>query len=263
MRLVAPVVAAVAVFLVAAGCGDTGSEQTTTVETPTPTFTSTATVEFEPAPATTATTTASTVRPTETVGLYFLAPDGKLVSTLGTVVQTPAIGGAALHELATAPPGMKTNVPAGLGLTIDSGRAEVSGAGLDPAALAQVVYTLTAFATIKSVNGKTRADVESFVPAILVDRPAPGAAVESPVHATGTANTFEATFNYKLKDAAGKVLATDFVTASSGSGTRGSFAFDVLFSVDEAQNGTLSVYELSAENGAVTHERRIPLRLLP
>jgi hypothetical protein len=80
---------------------------------------------------------------------------------------------------------------------------------------------------------------------------------------TGTANTFEATFNYRLEDAEGTELAKDFVTATSGTGTRGTFEFDVSFTVDDAQDGTLVVFELSAEDGSVIHEREIPVRLVP
>jgi hypothetical protein len=114
---------------------------------------------------------------------------------------------------------------------------------------------------VQSVNGKTRADVEAFVPPILVEQPSPDATVTSPLHVTGTANTFEGTFNYKLEDAAGKVLAKKFVTATSGSGTRGTFDFTVPFMVDAPQDGALRVFELSAEDGSVVHERVIPLRL--
>ena len=85
----------------------------------------------------------------------------------------------------------------------------------------------------------------------------------SPLHVTGNANTFEATFNYSLKDERGKDLAHAYVTATSGSGERGTFVFTVPFTVEAAQDGTLSVFERSAENGAVVHERQIPLRLLP
>jgi hypothetical protein len=116
---------------------------------------------------------------------------------------------------------------------------------------------------VKSVNGKTRADVEDFAPAILVEHPVPDETVTSPLHVTGTANTFEATFNYRLEDANGKTLAKDFVTATSGSGTRGTFDFSVPFTVGSAQNGTLAVFELSAEDGSVIHELDIPLRLVP
>jgi germination protein M len=239
----------VVVAVVAAGCGgqsQPGAEQPVTTS-----------------PPSTTTTTTSTAAQRTALELFFIAPDGKLVATSRTVEETQAPGGAALRELVNAPDGATTQVPDGLQLTIADGRAHVSGATLDGAALAQVVYSLTSFPTVQSVDGKTRADVEDFVPAILVEHPGPGDTVTSPLHVTGTANTFEATFNYRLKDASGTVLAKDFVTATSGSGTRGTFDFTVPFTVDSAQNGTLAVFELSAEDGSVVHERDIPLRLAP
>jgi len=241
---------AVAVVLLAAGCGG----GTTRVEQ-TPGTTS-------PPSTTTAATTTGSAEPLS-LALYFLAPDGQLVATSRSVEHTQTPGAATLHALVTPPGGMTTQVPDGLKLTIADGRAQVSGAALDDAALAQIVYSLTTFPTVQSVNGKTRADVEKIVPPILVEQPSPGSSITSPLKVTGTANTFEATFNYRLEDAAGKVLAKDFVTASSGSGTRGTFDFTVPFAVDTAQDGTLSVFELSAEDGSVIHKRVIPLRLVP
>jgi hypothetical protein len=156
-----------------------------------------------------------------------------------------------------------TQVLDGLKLTIDNGRAQVTGAAINEAALAQIVYSLTSFPTVKSVNGKTRSDVEAFAPPILVEHPAAQDTVTSPLHVTGTANTFEATFNYRLENASGKLLAKHFVTATSGTGTRGTFDFSVPFTVDSAQEGTLAVFELSADDGSVIHERRIPFWLTP
>ncbi len=198
-----------------------------------------------------------------TLELFFLAPDGQLVASSRKVEQTQTPGAATLHELMNPEDGTTTQVLDGLKLTIDNGRAHVTGAAINQAALAQLVYSLTTFPTVKSVNGKTRADVEAFAPTILVEHPAAHEAVTSPLHVTGTANTFEATFNYRLEDASGKLLAKDFVTATSGTGTRGTFDFSVPFTVDSAQEGILVVFELSAENGSVIHERRIPLRLMP
>jgi hypothetical protein len=249
---VLPLLAVVA--LAAAGCGGGHEGAGTTAPTTEPPVT---TVTTTPAPPTT-----TAARPIA-LQLFFLAPDGKLVADTRTIEHTLTPGAATLRELTNAPQGTKTAVPGDLRLTIDAGRAEVTGATLGDAALAQVVYSLTSFPTVRSVNGKTRADVEEFAPAILVEHPSPGEAVHSPLHVTGTADTFEATFQYALRDAAGNELAKHFVTASSGNGQRGTFSFDVPFSVDGAQDGTLVVYENSAENGAVIHERKIPLRLVP
>ena len=236
------------VLLLVAGCGGDATVQ----RAPPPTM---------PPPQTTEAIT--TTEPPMTLGLYFLAPDGQLAAASRKVEHTQTPGAATLRELMNPEIGTTTQVLDGLRLTIDNGRAHVTGAAINKAALAQLVYSLTTFPTVKSVNGKTRADVEAFVPPILVEHPGAHEAVMSPLHVTGTANTFEATFNYRLEDASGKLLAKDFVTATSGTGTRGTFDFSVPFTVDSAQEGTLVVFELSAENGSVIHERRIPLRLMP
>lgn len=247
----------VLIAALAAGCGTNASS----VGESTSTSTSVVTVTTTQA-ETSASTTTSAVK-TLALRLYFLAPDGKLAAVSRDVEQTQTPGAATLRELTDAPDGMTTEVPPGLQLTIDEGRANVTGAKLDPSALAQLVYALTTFPTVQTVNGKTRADVEAFVPPILVEQPSPDATVTSPLHVTGNANTFEATFDYRLEDADGKSLAKNFVTATSGSGTRGTFDFTIPFSVDSPQEGALRVFELSAEDGSVVHERVIPLRLSP
>jgi hypothetical protein len=134
--------------------------------------------------------------------------------------------------------------------------------------LAARVYTLSQFdpGAPVTVDGKQyrRSDFEHETPPILVESPLPFATVAGPsLHASGTANTFEATFEYELLDASGKALAHHFVTATSGSGTRGTFDFDAPFSVERAQDGTLVVFERSAENGRRIHVVEIPLHLAP
>ena len=140
-----------------------------------------------------------------------------------------------------------------------------SDAELSDEARAQIVYTLTADPTVTSVEiegqSYTRADFEEQTPAVLVESPLAGDAVSSPLVANGTANTFEATFSFEIKDSSGEVIAADFVTATSGSGTRGTFSFSQPFVVTEDQEGSLVVFELSAEDGSRTHEVEIPLEL--
>jgi hypothetical protein len=135
------------------------------------------------------------------------------------------------------------------------------------AGLAQIVYTLSQFPGVKAVeiNGKryTRADFEDETPIILVESPLPFQTVHSPLRVTGTANTFEATFNYDLIGPDGKVIAQHFVTATSGSGTRGTFDFTVPFTVAQVGSGKLVVYELSAKDGSRVHQVEIPLQLEP
>jgi hypothetical protein len=74
---------------------------------------------------------------------------------------------------------------------------------------------------------------------------------------TGTANTYEATFQYELVDAEGDVVDKNFVTATSGTGTRGTFEFTTGAFDDVA---ALRVFELSAEDGSRINEVEIPLR---
>jgi germination protein M len=147
-----------------------------------------------------------------------------------------------------------------------------SDAGISPrctyskAALAQVVYTLSELPAVGSVNVDnkryTRADFEDQTPGILVESPLPFADVSSPLRATGTANTFEATFNYELTDTDGKIVDENFVTATSGTGTRGTFDFTTKkFTVPFEGVGSLVVFERSAEDGSRTKLVEIPLRM--
>jgi hypothetical protein len=129
---------------------------------------------------------------------------------------------------------------------------------------AEEVYTLSQFEPKKpvEVGGKsyTRADFEDLTPTILVESPLPFATVTSPLRVWGTANTFEATFDYDLVDKTGKLISHRFVTATSGSGTRGTFDFTVPF---EAPNGLgkLVVFEESAADGSRIHQVEVPLTL--
>ncbi len=112
----------------------------------------------------------------------------------------------------------------------------------------------------KTVSVAAPTPTTDTLPPIVVESPRPGDTVKSPLRATGTADTFEATFNYDLLDASGKVISHDFETATSGSGTRGTFDFEIPFHVDRAQPGTLVLYEISAADGTRIHEVRVPVR---
>jgi germination protein M len=246
------------VALLAAGCGGDDKQAVTTTVVQTTTQTPTASVPDE-APA--------------VLTLYFLRA-GKVTPVTRSVVTGPAVGSAAVRELLKGPGPddgpVTTALPAGASLeslTISNGVAtlKLSKAPSSPAALAQVVYTLTQFATVKRVTvaGKTaaRKAFEAQTPAILIESPLPGESVQSGFAVTGTANTFEATFNYELKDETGKVIAKNFVTATSGSGTRGTFRFTVSYRIAKPQEGTLVAFEVSAADGSRTHEVDVPLQL--
>jgi germination protein M len=247
---------AVVLLLTGCGGGDKATSTTTVVRTTTQTPTSSVPEE---APA--------------VVTLYFLR-DGKVAPVERGIVAGPAIGTATIRELLKGPSsedeGLDTAIPSGAkleSLEIGNGVAslELSRPLPSQTALAQVVYTLTQFPTVKrvAVGGKTagRRAFEAQTPAILIETPMPGDTVQSGFEVTGTANTFEATFNYELKDAAGKVIAKNFVTATSGSGTRGTFRFTVQYSISKPQAGTLVAFEVSAADGSRTHTVELPLRL--
>jgi germination protein M len=248
---------------VVAGCGGGGSATETTTATVTT------------APTTTApTTTAAAAR---SVRVYFLR-DGKVAAARRTVAETRALGGAALAALAAGPTvaereaGLKSEVPVHStfrDLRIEAGVATVTPpSDLSSAGQAQVVYTLAQFPTVRAVElaGRrlTRADFEDETPAILVESPVVGDAISSPVRIHGTANTFEATFLVELLlNAAGQRAFRQVVTATSGSGTRGTFDVTIPFSVRASGPGTLVAYEESAENGQPIHRVEIPVRIRP
>jgi germination protein M len=239
------------VALVAAGCGGGDDAQTTT--------------------------TVTTTAPAETTAfrVYFLR-DGKVWPVSRKVEKTEAVARAALDELVKGPTdqeaddlGMTSAIPQGTevdDVSIESGVATVDlSAELPEEALAQAVYTLTQFSTVESVQTQgrrqTRGDFEDVTPTILVESPLPFEEVTSPLHASGTANTFEATFNYEVTDTDGKIVETDFVTATSGTGTRGTFDFIAPFTVPFDGVGELIVFELSAKDGSRIHLVEIPLRM--
>jgi hypothetical protein len=139
---------------------------------------------------------------------------------------------------------------------------------LDRLGSLQVVHTLAQLQTVERVQlGQEEfvsADTEEALPAILVESPPVGATVSSPLTIRGTANTFEATFMVELRvDGEGKPLYENFVTATSGSGTRGTFENSFDFTADRERPGTLVVYERSAEDNSVVNEVEIPVTIQP
>ena len=234
---------AVAAALLLAGCADDSSSETTT-------------------------TTAKTT----SVRVYFLR-DGK-VWPVAREVETGSEPStrfddtlAKLFEGPTADERQKlgagTAIPdcAAPGYIVYGGDAGITpSCAYSRAALAQVVYTLSELPAVRfvKIRGKryTRRDFEEQTPSILVESPLPFEEVTSPLRVTGTANTFEATFQYELLDADGNVVDKNFVTATSGTGTRGTFDFTTGAFDDVA---ALRVFENSAENGRRINVVEIPL----
>jgi hypothetical protein len=101
------------------------------------------------------------------------------------------------------------------------------------------------------------------LPAIVVTKPSPGDTVSSPVTVAGTADVFEATVSIRILDANRKKIADTFTTATCGTGCRGDFSKQVDFTVSAQQQGTVMVFESSAENGRPINVVRIPVTLSP
>ena len=216
---------AVAAALLLAGCGDDSSGETTT-----------------------------TAADTTSARVYFLR-DGKVWPVSREINAAEDRTTALTAELAKGPTEQEKQ-----DLSLTTEIPSDPDATYTTAALAQLVYTLTQFPTSKSVEiagmRYTRADFEDETPIILVESPLPFEQVSSPLRVTGTANTFEATFQYELLDSEGNVVDNNFVTATSGTGTRGTFDFTT---GDFSEVAKLVVFENSAEDGSRVNEVEIPL----
>ena len=229
--------------------------------------------------ADTGTDTGTTTAPVETatLSLYWLR-DGK-VWPAARQVGDILFDELAVDALLRGPTdeeqdelGLSTALPEDvddLEVQVEDGVATVEFEGSDELsqeALAQVVYTETAYPGVDSVaiggTTYTRADFEEVTPPVLVESPLSFDEVTSPIRAQGTANTFEANFQYEVRDPGGDVVDENFVTATSGTGTRGTFDFTTAdFDVSSDGEWTLVVFEHSAEDGSRMNEVEIPLRL--
>jgi len=227
--------------------------------------------------------TVTTTEPAETTALsvYFLL-EGKVWPVLREVEETDAVAEAALEALLEGPTeeeaqelSFSTAIRDELELEsveVEDGVARVElSAELEGEALAQVVYTASQFPSVETVEvlpesddrmAHTRGAFETFTPAILVESPRFFEEVGNPVRATGTANTFEANFQYELTDTDGRIVDEGFVTATSGSGERGTFDFTTdEYEIPFDGIGALFVFELSAEDGSRINLVEIPVRM--
>lgn len=188
--------------------------------------------------------------------------------------------------------GYSSSVPSGTALrgivvhdhvaTVDLSRRFAAGGGSSSMLLrvAQVVHTLTQFPTIErvafriegapvhSIGGEgvvvappvDRRAFEPQAPPILVERPLPGTVVRQPISVRGTANVFEARIVVEVRSTGGTVLARRLVTATSGTGTRGSFATSLRMGA-VVSRAIVVVYARSAKNGRPTDVVRVPVQM--
>jgi hypothetical protein len=260
-----------------------------------------------PSPTDTAPVPTTTEQHTVTVQAWFARPeqegqsagDPKLFVVHRAIPATEGIGAAAVNELLAGPESIEsaadvsTAVPDGtrlLGLNIANGLATVdlssefeSGGGSlsMQMRLAQVVYTLTQFPTVKRVQFQldgepvrvfsgegivldkpvTRGDYEELLPAILVAQPAIGAEVGRAVTVSGTANVFEANVTAIVETAAGHELVRDFTTATCGTGCRGDYSLTLRIPAQPSGSSGFVVVQDddAAGQGFPPHQVRIPI----
>jgi len=243
----------------------------------------------------------STPVPQMTYQVWFTRSD-QLWPVMRSAPRTPAVGATAVADLLAGPSidesanGVGSAVPSGthlLGLNIAGGTATVDlssefesgeGARSMTERLAQVVYTLTQFPTVKRVvfhldgqpvtvfsnpgvaldRPQTRHDYEGVLPVIAVITPDAGQEVPSPVTVSGLANVFEANVSVEILDSDGHVIAHDSTTASCGTGCWGTFSLDLPYQVDQKQVGIVVVHDDDAAgSGTYPHEVRVPVVLVP
>ncbi|MEI8240600.1 MAG: GerMN domain-containing protein, partial [Actinomycetota bacterium] len=169
-----------------------------------------------------------------------------------TAVMQALLAGPTASERAA---GISTQIPAGTALrsaaieghvaTVDLSKQFESGGGSLSMQLrvAEVVYTLTTLPGVDAVNfrldGKAVTSIggegieavkltrealqDAVLPPILLEAPFDGAKLVQPLVIGGTTNAFEATVNYEVVDATGKVLGSGMTMATCGSGCWGVF----------------------------------------
>lgn len=96
---------------------------------------------------------------------------------------------------------------------------------------------------------------------IVVFQPLSGTRIAPGQHLTGSARAFEATVNYQIRDAMGRIVTQErAATASQGAPAFG--LFDVQLQFDQTpttQNGILLVYTRSARDGSIQDLVEVPV----
>ncbi|OGY48419.1 MAG: hypothetical protein A2663_01680 [Candidatus Buchananbacteria bacterium RIFCSPHIGHO2_01_FULL_46_12] len=99
---------------------------------------------------------------------------------------------------------------------------------------------------------------------IIVFNPRKDEEITLPFTIKGQARVFENTLNYRLKDSAGKILATGIINAQSPDmGQFGDFSLGIsdLYQKPTDNNVILEVFDYSAKDGSVIDLNTIPLKL--
>jgi len=289
LPIAAAVVIVVGAALLAACGGSSGGASPEPAATITVTAGPSGTPPSAPSPSPSSAPTQTTVR------LYFLRGE-KLGVAERRVKHTTMPATASLKALLAGPgtaeqeAGLGTAIPAGtrlLGLSIADGTARVDlsnefaagGGSLSMSArIAQVVYTLTRFPSVRRVEvlldgepvetlggegivldgAQRRADWRALEPNILVESPGVGAVLPTPFVLAGTAMVFEGSFQARLVDSSERRVVNVVVQATRGAPGRGRFAKEIAFST-AARRGTLIVFAQNMEDGSRQDEVEIPV----
>jgi hypothetical protein len=294
-------VAAMGVLVVTACSGGTDSAGPTPSATSPPSASVTPSAAPSVTATPTATPSATTTpQPTSVRAVAYFVRSEKVAAARRTV-EAPAVAAGAVRALLLGPTaaerasGMSTAVPAGTrlrSLTISNGTAVVdltgtfaSGGGSLSMSLrlAQVVTTVTQFSSASKVrlwlDGRPattlggeglvvdrplgRTDVEDMLPAILIETPATGDTIGSPVRVRGSANVFEAVLFLEVTDWDGRIVASRRVMATSGTGTRGTFDVTLRYSVSRSGSGEVIGYSRSPKDGSRINVVETPLVVGP
>ncbi len=230
----------------------------------------------------------------EGAGLFAVHRDVPSTQAIGRAALTAWLQGPTREERAA---GITSLVPEGaelLDLSISDGTAivdlsaefESTGSGTfgERLLLDQLAWTITQFPTVDRALLKIRGEfkdgylghgfvIDTDTPLkrkksaplapIQVNSPGFGDTFSSGDVVEGTANVFEATVSLRLLDAEGNVLFQGFTTATCGTGCRGDYSAAIDFEIDFEQEGTLEVFESSAEDGSDIHKVSIPVTLQP
>jgi hypothetical protein len=188
--------------------------------------------------------------------------------------------------------GISTQIPAGTTVRsvaiegntaiVDLSKQFESGGGSLSMQLrvAEVVYTLTALPDVDAVtfrlDGKAVTSIggegivavnigrttlqDAVLPPILLEDPFDGEKLVQPLVFGGTTNAFEATVNYEVVDATGKVLAKGMTMATCGSGCWGGFNAQVKpFAPGFKSPVRLRVFDISMKDGSRVDLQEITL----
>jgi hypothetical protein len=226
----------------------------------------------------------------------FFERGGALWQSSRTVAQTPGVAAAAIRAVFAGPnppetaAGVGSAVPTGSrlrGISVSGGTATVDVSRAFAAAgdrasvrmrVAQLVYTATQFPAIDHVRLEiagtvvhsiagtpvpqpaARPSFYRLLPAILVAQPAIGERIPATATIAGSADVFEAALTVRIVNAKGRLLALEHITASCGTGCRGTYTATLHYQVVRSQPGTVVIFD-SGGTTAHPHVVRVPVRL--